>query len=99
MNLSIILHRKTKGVTIGGWVGGLFELISGDHNGCNNKNKGNDMCRRKYSTFNVTTHCINIFYTNSILNNLPYICLCRFRNNSKGKYRDCEFLHAKIRYI
>jgi hypothetical protein len=83
-------------VTTGGWIGGLFELISGGHDGCTNEHRGNFKCQIKYASFNVTTHCINIFYKKSIPNNSPYICLCRFRNNSKSKYRDCEFLHAKI---
>ncbi|CAF5107645.1 unnamed protein product [Rotaria magnacalcarata] len=99
MNLSTISHRKIKGVTIGGWIGGLFELISSGHNGCNNEYRGHLKCQVKYESLNVTTHCINIFYKNSILHNAPFICLCRFRNNSQGKYRDCEFLHANIQYI
>ncbi|CAF3385510.1 unnamed protein product [Rotaria socialis] len=91
-----ILRRS---VTIGGWIGGLFELISSGHNGCNNEYRGHLKCQAKYKSLNVTTHCINIFYKNSILHNAPFICLCRFRNNSQGKYRDCEFLHANIQYI
>ncbi|CAF4491676.1 unnamed protein product [Rotaria socialis] len=87
------------GVTIGGWIGGLFELISSGHNGCSNEYRGHLKCQAKYKSLNVTTHCINIFYKNSILHNAPFICLCRFRNNSQGKYRDCEFLHANIQYI
>ncbi|CAF2893906.1 unnamed protein product [Rotaria sp. Silwood2] len=87
------------GVTMGGWIGGLFELISSGHNGCNNEHRGHFKCQAKYASLNVTTHCINIFYKNSILYNSPFICLCRFLNNSQGKYRDCEFLHANIQYI
>ncbi|CAF3457426.1 unnamed protein product [Rotaria sp. Silwood1] len=87
------------GITMGGWIGGLFELISSDHNGCDNEHLGHFTCQAKYATLNVTTHCINIFYKNSILYNSPFICLCRFLNYSQGKYRDCEFLHANIQYI
>ena len=99
MNLSIISPRKTKGVTIGGWIGGLFELISSGHNGCYHEHQGVIECERKYANINVTTHCINIFYERSILHKSPFICLCRLRNNAKGKFRDCNFLHAKIQYI
>ncbi|CAF1494453.1 unnamed protein product [Rotaria sordida] len=95
----IIIGKKIKGITMGGWIGGLFELISSGHNGCNNEHRGHLKCRAKYTSLNVTTHCINIFYKNSILHNYPFICLCRFLNNSQGKYRDCEFLHANIQYI
>ena len=93
------LVGKCKGIAIGGWIGGLFELITIGYNGCYNEHHGYFKCQVKYASLNVTTHCINVFYTNSNLKYSPFICLCRFHNNSKGKYRDCEFLHAKIQYI
>jgi hypothetical protein len=83
-------------MSIGGWTGGLFEFIFNGHNGCNNEHRGSLHCEVKYRTVNVTTHCMNIFYRKSIPNQSPYICLCRFRNQSKVKYRDCDFLYAKI---
>ena len=83
-------------MTIGGWIGGLFELISGSYNGCNNVYRGNSKCNTQYASPNVIVHCINTFYKRSNPDILPYICLCRFRNISTAKYRDCEFLHAKI---
>ncbi|UJR23826.1 hypothetical protein I4U23_026802 [Adineta vaga] len=88
------------GISLGGWFGGLFEFITNGLNGCNNEQRGHIKCQVKYATRNVTARCVNIFYTKLTLkNNFPFICLCRFRNYSRGKYRDCEFLHANIRYI
>ena len=90
---------KLKGITIGGWIGGLFEFISISLNGCTNKYQGNRKCQNKYGTMYITTHCINVFHTNSISKSPPDICLCRFKNNSHGKYRDCDYLNAAIQYI
>ena len=94
------LSKQIKGVTVGGWIGGLSEFIFSNSNGCTSKKyQGNLKCLNKYGTRNVTTHCINVFHTNSISKNSPYICLCHLRNYSHVKFRDCEFLDAKIQYI
>ncbi|CAF0972928.1 unnamed protein product [Adineta steineri] len=92
-------YKKFIGVVIGGWLGGLFEFLTGGHNGCNNEYRGHVQCQKKYANLTIMARCINIFYTNLTLENSPFICLCRFRNNSQGKYRDCEFFHVKIQYI
>lgn len=88
--------KKRKGFTIGGWIGGLFEFLESNYNGCLNEHLGSLQCFHRYASSNVTVRCLNTFYQKSSSNSLTYICLCRFRKNLTSKYRDCDFLHAKI---
>lgn len=95
--LPLLTRQFISGTTIGGWIGGLFEFIFSGNHGCSDVHNGHLYCENKYASGNISTSCVNIFYKNSIMVTAPYICLCRFRNQSNGKYRDCDFLHAKIR--
>ena len=97
--LFMVRRRDIEGVAIGGWAGGLFEFVSGSYDACHPKNHGQSICDEKYSTIAVVAHCINLFYTKSAVDTPAYLCLCRSRNNSQGKYRDCDFFRVNIRYI
>ena len=96
---SMFRRRDIEGVAIGGWVGGLFEFFSGSYNACHPGNHAQSICDERYSTTTVVAHCVNLFYTKSVVGTPAYLCLCRLRNHSQGKYRDCDFLRVNIRYI
>ncbi|CAF0858548.1 unnamed protein product [Adineta ricciae] len=85
------------GISLGGWLGGLFEFLTNGFNGCSNEHRGHTKCQLQYASPNVTVRCVNIFYKNLTLINSAFICLCRFRNSPQRKYRDCAYLYADIR--
>ena len=93
------LPRKTKGVILGGWIGGLFEFLITGHNACENRHNGDFYCRSKYESLEIHSYCVNIFYNDRTMideNRRRYMCLCRLRNQTNVKYRHCDFIKAKI---